>query len=140
MIGPSTVLSAAHCFIEPNNPGKIKVMVSNHDTSSPGSTNEKLHLVKEIVNHPKYDAETMDYDFAILKLASPVTFSTVANAACLALNDGEDYVGIDMVVSGWGMLREDGEQASILQVFSSSYFVDECHTHIGGGYCHNLPY
>ncbi len=41
LIGPSTVLSAAHCFDDPENPDRYKVMIGQHQTDRPGSDNER---------------------------------------------------------------------------------------------------
>ncbi len=70
----------------------------------------------EIINHPLYDEETTDYDYAIIKLSQPVLFGRHANAACLPKNDGETYADKNLIVSGWGALQEGGGSPDILQV------------------------
>ena len=71
------------------------------------------------------------YDFSILTLAQPVTFTTAVNPACLPWNVDEDYTGhvISTIylqisthiyvqvatVTGWGTTTFGGSQPSALQ-------------------------
>ena len=46
-----------------------------------------------ITNDPLYDEKTTQYDFSILTLAQPVTFSSTVAPACLPWDTNQTYVG-----------------------------------------------
>ena len=105
LIGPQHVLTAAHCVTE----GFIDfdVIVGEHTISdtSDGTT----HKVCDITTHPDYQKlQKHDYDFAIVRLKSPVTFGSKTNAACLPLNKfkGDKLAGKNGTISGWGKQDE----------------------------------
>lgn len=66
--------------------------------------------MEKIVPHPKYNSQTADNDIALLRLKSPVTFSTYIVPACLPSQDLAERVlhanGTMTVVTGWGAERE----------------------------------
>ena len=74
---------------------------------------------KEWINHPKYDSDTNDNDFAIIKLSNHVTFNNNVNPICLpsCLNFDNNQA----TATGWGTSVADGSGSSILQKVSYSY-------------------
>ena len=66
------------------------------------------------INHPDYNAKTVDNDFAIIKLASPVSFSDRVSPICLP-SASTNYDNKVATVTGWGTLSSGGSQPSILQ-------------------------
>ena len=67
-----------------------------------------------IRNHPHYNNANADYDFAILFLSSPLTFSSTIGAVYLPASTQSLYTGQVATVTGWG-LTSDGSPASTLQ-------------------------
>ena len=65
--------------------------------------------VAQIVLHPNYDSDSSDNDIALLKLASPVTFTDYIRPVCLAASDSAFNNGTDSWVTGWGRINEGGE-------------------------------
>ena len=105
LIGPRHVLTAAHCV----NGGLIDfdVVVGEHTISD--SSDGTTHKVCDVKVHPDYQKKQFyDYDFAIVRLKSPVTFGSKTNAACLPLTQfkGDALAGEIGTVSGWGL--QDG--------------------------------
>ena len=49
--------------------------------------------LSSITNDPLYDEKTTQYDFSILTLAQPVTFSSTVAPACLPWDTNQTYVG-----------------------------------------------
>ncbi|MCI4391003.1 hypothetical protein PGIGA_G00129290 [Pangasianodon gigas] len=97
------VLTAAHCL-----EGYIRFGVRLGDYKRfefEGS--EVTRSVVKIVPHPKYNSLKADNDIALLRLSSPVTFSTYIIPACLPSQDLAERVlhlnGTMMVVTGWGL-------------------------------------
>ena len=75
MIGPNHVLTAAHCM--GNN---FEVIVGEHDINS--QEDGTRHAVCGTTNHPDYNKDTTNYDFAIVRLAQPVELGLRAMPAC----------------------------------------------------------
>ena len=73
------------------------------------------------INHPSYSASAFDNDFAIIKLASPVTFSDRVSPICLP-SASTDYDSKVATVTGWGTLSSGGSQPNILQKVHSQHF------------------
>ena len=86
--------------------------MSEHDTSD---TEVDRKDVSKIRNHPKYNHDNADYDFAILFLSSPLTFSSTIAPVCLPASIQSLYTGQVATVTGWGLTSSDGSPASTLQ-------------------------
>ena len=64
--------------------------------------------IHKIINHPKYERGPENYDAAILKLKSPLSFNSRVKPACLPDPSfaPEKKAGVESIVSGWGMIKE----------------------------------
>ncbi|XP_059824475.1 suppressor of tumorigenicity 14 protein [Hypanus sabinus] len=71
--------------------------------------------INRIVTHPKYDEFTSDYDIALLELKTPVFFSDSIQPVCLPATTHIFASTASCYVTGWGVLGEDGELATVLQ-------------------------
>ena len=56
-----------------------------------------------------------DFDFSILKLSTPITFSSVAAPICLPSSESSLYVDQIATAIGWGHTSSEGTSSSILQ-------------------------
>jgi len=70
--------------------------------------------VAEIINHPDYDSSTIDNDYAILRLAKPVTFTNEVSPACLPQFLEATYAFYPATVTGWGTLSSGGNQPTVM--------------------------
>lgn len=102
IVNADTIVTAAHC--------------SGYSTSAysirAGSTSQYQGGVevdvKQVIIHPRYNANTFDNDIAVMKLVNPLTFSDKIQPAKLA-DKGFVIPDGDMVtVSGWGDLASGG--------------------------------
>jgi len=109
LLSSDTVLTAAHCRQATS---AFKVVVGEHDVSS--SDGEQRISPSQWINHPSYSASAFDNDFAIIKLASPVTFSDRVSPICLP-SASTEYDSKVATVTGWGTLASGGSQPNILQ-------------------------
>jgi len=91
-----------------------KVVVGEHNTKKPDQ-GESTILARLVVKHHKYDRFLTDYDYGIIKLLTPVTFTDTLYPICLPHGDQED-LGIS-VAAGWGMTdpQNSNSNSDVLQ-------------------------
>ena len=99
LISSKWVLTAAHC-VEERLISDFYVIAGIHDLST--DTGTRLN-VKQIIQHPKYDSNKNDYDFALLEL------TINASQTSISIYSGLSYGGVDTsltgaiaTVIGWG--------------------------------------
>ena len=108
----------------------LKVLVGEHNTAD---TEVDRRDVIKIRSHPGYDHKNADYDFAILFLTSPLTFSSTIAAVCLPASTQSLYTGQVATVTGWGLTSSDGSPASTLQEAEVEVISNqECSDHYPG--------
>jgi trypsin len=104
LITPTHVLSAGHCY------GNAKfVAVGTHFLS--GAADGVRIAVKKETRHPSYAASTINWDYNIIELATPVT--EYAPVKLLA-SDPLAFAGTSATVMGWGTTRSGGLQSKEL--------------------------
>jgi len=111
LISPQHVLTAAHCTAGQSS-SSIAVLVGEHRIDDNSFT--RLSLSK-ITDHPAYSGSTVDNDFSILTLSSPVSISTAVSPACLPGDTSKLYEGSKATVSGWGTTSSGGNQPTTLR-------------------------
>jgi len=109
LLSDKTVLTAAHCTDGSSVP---YVTLGDHDVSK--SDGEQKVRVCSVTNHPNYNAATTDYDFAILTLCDPVSFTTDISPACLPSSSSANYDNKEAIVAGWGTLSSGGTTPNVL--------------------------
>merc|ERR1719504_606037 len=110
LISSTHVLTAAHCT--QRSASSVRVLLGEHNIND----NDYNRVdVAEIINHPNYDDGTTDNDYAILRLANPVTFTNEVSPACLPADLSATFAGVLATVTGWGTLSSGGSQPNVLQ-------------------------
>ncbi|XP_043946556.1 transmembrane protease serine 9 [Protopterus annectens] len=99
------LLSAAHCFDYFPNPAEWKAYIGTTLLSATDSSAVKADI-QTIVRHPSYNSDTSDYDAALLRLSSPLTFNKYIQPACLPSAVHVFSAGKSCIISGWGYLKE----------------------------------
>ncbi len=107
-VAPDWVITAAHCVRR--SADRIQILGGTNALDKGG----KVHFVKRVVIHDKYDADTNDYDVALLQLDRRFTGRTIpllspAEAGQIAAP------GTLAIVAGWGLTAESGEVSNILR-------------------------
>ena len=104
--------------------------MGEHDTAD---TDVDRRKVSKIRSHPRYNHENADYDFSVLFLNSPLTFSSTIGAVCLPASTQSLYTGQVATVTGWGLTSSGGSQASTLQEAEVEVISNEaCSDHYPG--------
>ena len=111
LISSTHVLTAAHCT-EGSAASSIRVLLGEHNIAD--SVYNRVD-VAEIINHPNFNSETLDNDYAILRLANPIDFTIEVSPACLPADLSATYAGVLASVTGWGTLSSGGSRPSTLQ-------------------------
>merc|ERR1712051_486309 len=114
VLDANTILCAAHC--EPSTSDSIRV--GSTSRSSGGQTRNIAQVIYN--NNPgfQYNSGTLNNDFVILKLSSPLTLNDDVKPACLP--SSSEYLGVSSTedrcfTSGWGTLSSGGSSTDTLQ-------------------------
>uniref|UniRef100_A0A3Q3IVA0 Uncharacterized protein n=1 Tax=Monopterus albus TaxID=43700 RepID=A0A3Q3IVA0_MONAL len=110
IISPYWILSAAHCF-EKYNDSRMWI-VAYGDVSLMSLSHGKA--VRKIIRNEKFDRQTNNYDIALLKLKTPLTFTRTVKPVCLPNTGVNLSAGQRAWITGWGALRSSGPSPVIL--------------------------
>uniref|UniRef100_A0A673HZL1 Transmembrane protease serine 11E-like n=1 Tax=Sinocyclocheilus rhinocerous TaxID=307959 RepID=A0A673HZL1_9TELE len=93
LVASRWLVSAAHCFQD----------------------SDAIKQIRRIILHSQYDQFTSDYDIALLELSAPVFFNELVQPVCIPASSHAFTSGTSCFVTGWGVLSEEGELATLLQ-------------------------
>uniref|UniRef100_A0A8B9FTJ8 Transmembrane protease serine 9 n=1 Tax=Amazona collaria TaxID=241587 RepID=A0A8B9FTJ8_9PSIT len=100
------LVSAAHCFTEFQDPAMWAAYTGT--TSLRGSESGAVRMgIARIIPHPSYNADTADYDVAVLELQRAVSFTKYIQPVCLPDAGHHFPTSKKCLISGWGYLKED---------------------------------
>ncbi|XP_049644207.1 transmembrane protease serine 9 [Suncus etruscus] len=106
VIGARWLLSAAHCFNELAAPSDW-VAYAGTTSLSASEAGAVRARVARIIPHPRYDADTADFDVALLQLRTPLAFGRRVQPVCLPAATHVFPPRRKCLISGWGYLKED---------------------------------
>ncbi|KAG0420186.1 hypothetical protein HPB47_003619, partial [Ixodes persulcatus] len=117
VINKEYIITAAHCTSTNSTPSSYTVTVEKYH-SDQQDPNERQLAVSEVTTHPKWVSATLEYDYALLKLETPLDFSGVDKNVmpiCLPEKD-QTFENQTCTATGWGTTVNDGQAlAPILQ-------------------------
>ncbi|XP_048030001.1 suppressor of tumorigenicity 14 protein homolog [Megalobrama amblycephala] len=119
LVASRWLVSAAHCFQDSD---AIKYSDARSWRAYMGmrvmnsvSNAAATRQIRRIVLHSQYDQFTSDYDIALLELSAPVFFNELVQPVCVPAASHAFTSGTSCFVTGWGVLTEEGELATLLQ-------------------------
>lgn len=114
ILNGDTIITAAHCldyFTESHPLSTLTIRVGSSYLQRDGL----VYNISRVITHESYNAATYDYDIALLKLSTQLSFSNSVQPVVLSRSRA-DLLDDEMVqVSGWGRIRTGGPLATVLQ-------------------------
>ena len=102
------VVTAAHC-VQGTSPSSVEVVIGLHNVN--GTTGQQTRNVSEIIIHPQYSNNSLNNDYALLRLSSPITdFEPIK----LVTSDDHDNEPVMSTTMGWGATSSGGSSSNIL--------------------------
>ncbi|RVE62504.1 hypothetical protein OJAV_G00157920 [Oryzias javanicus] len=116
IISEKWLLSASHCFRYSQDfevPGNWRTYSGLQSQTTFDTA--QLRNVKRIITHSGYNDFNYDYDIALMELEEPLEFTKTVQPICLPAATHVFPMGMSCWVTGWGVLREQGQLAKTLQ-------------------------
>nr|AAT66248.1 trypsin precursor [Mayetiola destructor]AAW21245.1 digestive serine protease I [Mayetiola destructor] len=113
IISKKWILTAAHCTttsLVKSDPERV--LIKSGTSLHRDGTKSK---VKRIINHPKWDATTVDYDFSLLELETELELDETRKVIKLANNRYRYRDGTMCLVTGWGDTHKSNESTDKLR-------------------------
>ncbi|XP_034534837.1 coagulation factor VII-like [Notolabrus celidotus] len=113
---PMWILTASHC-LEDTDLQFLQVVAGEHNTAVDEGTEQTVQ-VSEMILHEDYVKLNADSDIALLRLASPIVYTTYAVPVCMptrSLAERELWAVRLHTVSGWGRRDENGPTSTHLR-------------------------
>jgi len=110
LVSDEWVLTAAHCCSRPD----FWVVAGDWKPKQASSKKQKVRAAV-VVGHPDYNSRSSEWDFAMVKLASPMNMNGCVGTVCLPSEDDAIKPGSTCWITGWGTLQSGGSQPDVLQ-------------------------
>lgn len=110
LISPNWCITAGHCIYQ-RVASSLRVRFGSLTMFDGGILCE----IKEIIEHPQYDRDSIDYDFAVLRLLRSVIF-IINQIWPIKLPYKEYEAGTMCSVAGWGTTQNNSESSSYLRI------------------------
>ena len=102
------VVTAAHC-VQGESASSIDVVIGLHNVN--GTNGSQTRDVAEIIIHPQYSGNSLNNDYALLRLSSPITnFEPIQ----LITENSHDNEPVMSTVMGWGATQSGGWGSDVL--------------------------
>jgi len=114
IISPYYILTAAHC-IASTSPRNERVSVGSLRFTGSVTPAPQYHEIAAVYRHPQYNSANIDYDVAILELATPISLGQFTSAVRLAPSSSGPFDGQISTITGWGATSESGSISQVLR-------------------------
>ena len=102
------VVTAAHC-VQGTSASSIEVVIGLHNVN--GTNGSQTRDVDQIIIHPQYSGNSLNNDYALLRLSSPITNFEPIQLCTDTAHDEEPVMSTTM---GWGALYSGGPSPNVL--------------------------
>ena len=102
------VVTAAHC-VQGESPSGVDVVIGLHNVN--GTTGDQTRDVVEIIIHPQYSGNSLNNDYALLRLDEPITNFEPIQLCTDTAHDEEPVMSTTM---GWGATSSGGSSSNFL--------------------------
>ncbi|XP_043520749.1 trypsin 3A1-like, partial [Frieseomelitta varia] len=111
IISERWIVTAAHCV------QSLFVRFFSIKAGTSDLTNDAAVVIdaEEIIVHEKYNRKTADYDIALIRLEKPLVYGTRVRPILLAPIADHYAAGSKAMVTGWGVMRNNGPLATQLR-------------------------
>ncbi|XP_065072372.1 CUB and peptidase domain-containing protein 2-like [Rhopilema esculentum] len=113
LIDREWVITAAHCFVNGDDPSYYKIRLGEHNLNGDDDTEQEFN-VSAVMIHGGYDQITNDNDIALLRLATKATINDHVNTICLPKITDLISAGTRCKITGWGATGEHASTSNIL--------------------------
>lgn len=110
IVTSKVLVTAAHC-VYGGTASTFKVRVGTLTYASGGT----LVQVASFTIMPKYSSSTSDYDVAVLKLSTALTFGSTISGISLVGSGADPAAGLVTTTMGWGLTTDGGSVSSVLR-------------------------
>ncbi|CAH1802993.1 unnamed protein product, partial [Owenia fusiformis] len=116
LISNQWVVTAAHCVHTYQDPRPWQVRLGEHHRERDDGTEVTIGVAEIIIHHNYISGYPWDYDVAVVKLTSPIRFSTGINSVCLPGRDDVFEPGTKCMVTGWGDTLGTGDPDTLNEI------------------------
>jgi len=109
LIDSQWVLSAAHCMDNTD----FDVVLGAYNMTWTSESSRQTFSAAAVYKHPQWDADTTNFDFALVKLEIPAELGDCVGTVCLP--DSDVAAGTDCWITGWGTLSAGGRKPNTHQ-------------------------
>lgn len=114
IINKKYVITSGHCILDGYPSPDNYIVIAGEYNVRAKDPYEKRIPVKKIKIHPRYNATTLDYDYALLELKTALDFASVDKdlmPICLPTRD-QGFDGQTCTASGWGYTKDQSEDGA----------------------------
>jgi len=111
ILNENWIVTAAHCAVA-GSASSFSIAAGEHDLMANDGTEQNADVSKVVV-HENYDDFTISNDIALMQLKTPLDLTKVGVKAIALAKAGHEATG-NVLVSGWGTLREGGSLPDVL--------------------------
>ncbi|XP_051770718.1 prostasin [Ctenopharyngodon idella] len=105
VISESWVLSAAHCFPNPNDISSYIIYAGRQQLNG-WNPDQTSHRIRHVVVPLGYTDPQLGQDIALVELATPIVWSDRIQPVCLPNANAEFNSDMKCMITGWGNIRD----------------------------------
>uniref|UniRef100_A0A182NPP7 Peptidase S1 domain-containing protein n=1 Tax=Anopheles dirus TaxID=7168 RepID=A0A182NPP7_9DIPT len=130
IVDQNTVLTAAHCLVVDGQKIAVERLNVHVGRSQLWNSNHRIQQYDayELIVHPEYDANHVNYDIALVKLSSDISYTEYVQPICLWDRSTEEHklVGTWGTVVGFGLDESDKISESLREARVPVVSLIEC--------------